>query len=83
MFGFYKEISYIRILYIPSFQVLRWRRADWLNFLCNRVPILQWLPAYKWKSDLIVDIIGGLMISIVCVPQGEWGHNTWNPEQLV
>ncbi|PAV91402.1 hypothetical protein WR25_06387 [Diploscapter pachys] len=52
-------------------QVLRWRRVDWLNFLCNRVPILRWLPAYKWKSDLTVDIIGGLMISIVCVPQGE------------
>ncbi|PAV86749.1 hypothetical protein WR25_17115 [Diploscapter pachys] len=56
-------------------QVLRWRRADWLNFLCNRAPILRWLPAYKWKSDLMVDIIGGLMISIVCVPQGEWGHS--------
>uniref|UniRef100_F1KXQ4 Sulfate permease family protein 3 n=1 Tax=Ascaris suum TaxID=6253 RepID=F1KXQ4_ASCSU len=33
-------------------------------------PILQWLPKYQWRKDLSGDIIGGLTVGIMHVPQG-------------
>ncbi|VDM60661.1 unnamed protein product [Angiostrongylus costaricensis] len=34
------------------------------------MPILHWLPKYKIKSNLLHDIIGGLTVGIMHVPQG-------------
>ncbi|CAG9535020.1 unnamed protein product [Cercopithifilaria johnstoni] len=36
----------------------------------NRLPIIGWLPTYNWKEDLLRDIINGIMISIIYIPQG-------------
>ncbi|VDM92435.1 unnamed protein product [Onchocerca ochengi] len=33
-------------------------------------PIFHWLPRYNWKRDLNGDIIGGLTVGIMQVPQG-------------
>uniref|UniRef100_A0A0R3RQQ9 STAS domain-containing protein n=1 Tax=Elaeophora elaphi TaxID=1147741 RepID=A0A0R3RQQ9_9BILA len=33
-------------------------------------PIFHWLPKYNWKEDLHGDIIGGLTVGIMQVPQG-------------
>ncbi|VDM48095.1 unnamed protein product [Toxocara canis] len=40
--------------------------SSFLSFL----PILQWLPKYQLKKDLSGDIIGGLTVGIMHVPQG-------------
>uniref|UniRef100_A0A915BYJ3 STAS domain-containing protein n=1 Tax=Parascaris univalens TaxID=6257 RepID=A0A915BYJ3_PARUN len=43
------------------------------NALCSLLsffPILQWLPKYQWRKDLSGDIIGGLTVGIMHVPQG-------------
>lgn len=42
------------------------------------MPILGWLPAYSWKSNLMSDIIGGLTVGIMHVPQGCWSTSHWN-----
>ncbi|EYC39305.1 hypothetical protein Y032_0663g1304 [Ancylostoma ceylanicum] len=34
------------------------------------LPILQWLPRYDIKENLLHDVIGGLMVGIMHVPQG-------------
>ncbi|KHJ95671.1 hypothetical protein OESDEN_04379 [Oesophagostomum dentatum] len=34
------------------------------------MPILDWLPRYNFKRDLVSDIIGGLTTGIMHVPQG-------------
>ncbi|VDM13185.1 unnamed protein product [Wuchereria bancrofti] len=39
------------------------------RWFTNFVPILQWLPNYNWKNDVIHDVIGGLTIGIMHVPQ--------------
>ncbi|KAL3994045.1 sulfate permease family protein [Acanthocheilonema viteae] len=36
----------------------------------SRLPIIGWLPAYNWQEDLLRDIINGIMISIIYIPQG-------------
>uniref|UniRef100_A0A1I7UBW2 STAS domain-containing protein n=1 Tax=Caenorhabditis tropicalis TaxID=1561998 RepID=A0A1I7UBW2_9PELO len=39
-------------------------------FLFNLFPILDWLPKYQWKSDLTADIIGGITVGVLQIPQG-------------
>ncbi|KAE9415471.1 hypothetical protein Angca_009278 [Angiostrongylus cantonensis] len=38
--------------------------------LLDFLPILQWLPQYDMKKNLVNDIIGGLTVGIMHVPQG-------------
>eukprot|EP00079_Xenopus_tropicalis_P033563 XP_017947334.1 PREDICTED: solute carrier family 26 member 10-like [Xenopus tropicalis] len=41
-----------------------------LHLLKRRVPILSWLPRYKLKKWLLGDLIAGLTVGIVHIPQG-------------
>ena len=38
--------------------------------LFMRFPILQWLPKYSIRKDLLADFIAGLTIAITVIPQG-------------
>ncbi|CAI5450628.1 unnamed protein product [Caenorhabditis angaria] len=40
------------------------------NVIVKHVPILEWLPNYSWKSHLHGDLIAGLTVGIMHVPQG-------------
>ncbi|CAG9532095.1 unnamed protein product [Cercopithifilaria johnstoni] len=40
------------------------------RWFTNFLPILQWLPRYNWKTDAIHDIVGGLTLGVMHVPQG-------------
>ncbi|EJD74116.1 hypothetical protein LOAG_18525, partial [Loa loa] len=48
----------------------------WLNpvnlwhWFTEFIPILQWLPKYQWKTDMHHDIVGGLTIGVMHIPQG-------------
>ncbi|KAI6227778.1 Sulfate permease family protein 3 [Aphelenchoides fujianensis] len=44
--------------------------AYFCEFLASFVPIVRWLPAYKWRESLIGDVMGGLTTGIVHIPQG-------------
>ncbi|ETN87070.1 hypothetical protein NECAME_01228, partial [Necator americanus] len=35
----------------------------------GRVPITKWLPTYNWRDDLRADVLGGVMLSIMSLPQ--------------
>jgi hypothetical protein len=37
-------------------------------------PVLTWLPAYQWKTDLCSDILAGLTVGIMSIPQGKHGN---------
>ncbi|KAK0415470.1 hypothetical protein QR680_011958 [Steinernema hermaphroditum] len=41
-----------------------------LRRLLGTIPILQWLPKYNFKEDFTGDLIGGLTVGIMHVPQG-------------
>uniref|UniRef100_A0A914WW38 STAS domain-containing protein n=1 Tax=Plectus sambesii TaxID=2011161 RepID=A0A914WW38_9BILA len=41
-----------------------------LTTIINFIPILQWLPKYKWREDSSHDIVAGLTIGIMNIPQG-------------
>lgn len=39
------------------------------NFVMDFFPVLQWLPKYQWKEYIWGDIMSGLVIGIILVPQ--------------
>ncbi|CAI5456090.1 unnamed protein product [Caenorhabditis angaria] len=40
------------------------------SFIKRHIPILDWLPKYDIKENLINDIVGGLTVGFIHVPQG-------------
>ncbi|CAI5479125.1 unnamed protein product [Closterium sp. Yama58-4] len=53
---------------IQQFRGKPWREKIWV-FLKGVFPILAWLPEYDWRYYLLGDIIGGVSIAIMSVPQ--------------
>jgi hypothetical protein len=49
--------------------VRRTCRVD-MQTLLNFLPILRWLPAYNWRTNLAVDAVAGVTVAIMHVPQG-------------
>lgn len=39
------------------------------NYLFKRVPILSWLPKYKFKEYFLFDLLSGVTIGIMNIPQ--------------
>lgn len=42
------------------------------KFLVEVIPVLGWLPKYNWKNDLVKDIISGITVAIMHIPQGKY-----------
>ncbi|CAI5528620.1 unnamed protein product [Closterium sp. Naga37s-1] len=53
---------------VQQFRGKPWREKIWV-FLKGVFPILAWLPEYDWRYYLLGDIIGGVSIAIMSVPQ--------------
>ncbi|KAH7644241.1 sulfate transporter-like protein [Dermatophagoides farinae] len=50
-------------------------RLNIRSLLCGFVPILKWLPNYRWKNDIIPDVISGTTVLALNIPQGlAYGH---------
>ncbi|ULU10136.1 hypothetical protein L3Y34_014453 [Caenorhabditis briggsae] len=47
----------------------KWKRKEWCRFLRGLMPITIWLPQYTWRSSFLFDVLGGLMVSVMSVPQ--------------
>jgi hypothetical protein len=56
-------IRYVSKRYRPSGNCL-------LNYFLDRVPFLKWIFKYEVKNSLLKDVIAGLTIGIVHIPQG-------------
>ena len=47
-----------------------WKRFSFKRLFLSLFPIINWLPKYQLKSDLLPDFIAGITISILHIPQG-------------
>lgn len=45
-------------------------KINLLSIFVSVFPILEWLPEYKWHTDLFHDIVAGLTVAIMHIPQG-------------
>jgi len=48
----------------------RLHRFSCLGFLLSLIPIISWLPRYKWRKDLPYDIVSGFTVAVMHIPQG-------------
>ncbi|XP_034481692.1 sulfate anion transporter 1 [Drosophila innubila] len=55
---------------IPSSLRNCWRGWNFLSLFTGVIPILQWLPQYSLRRDLIGDIIAGFTVAIMNIPHG-------------
>ncbi|KAK4883429.1 hypothetical protein RN001_006748 [Aquatica leii] len=40
------------------------------SLLFRTIPILEWLPQYNWRNDIVGDLIAGFTVAIMHIPQG-------------
>uniref|UniRef100_A0A672V261 Sulfate transporter-like n=1 Tax=Strigops habroptila TaxID=2489341 RepID=A0A672V261_STRHB len=60
------------ILQIVSFkarEVCTCNHQTIITFFCRLFPVLDWLPRYNIKTQLLGDVISGLLVGIVAIPQ--------------
>lgn len=53
--------------------VVWWHRLldiNWLRLLHRRMPVLRWLPAYSFRRSLCGDLVAGLTVAVMHIPQG-------------
>lgn len=40
------------------------------NLLFDAIPVLKWLPEYKIEKNLMGDVISGITVAVMHIPQG-------------
>lgn len=46
------------------------KSKNWRTCLVSTVPAVKWLSRYNWKENILYDIISGLTVAIMHIPQG-------------
>lgn len=51
------------------------KKLTWSQMILSIFPMFQWLPKYKWHTDLFHDIVSGFTVGIMHIPQGKNSKN--------
>lgn len=46
------------------------KSTNWKSYFMSAIPTIGWLKEYRWKENIISDIISGLTVAIMHIPQG-------------
>jgi solute carrier family 26 protein len=44
--------------------------TNFKKLLLRTIPVVGWLRHYKWKNDIVADIVAGFTVAIMHIPQG-------------
>lgn len=40
--------------------------------ILSSIPAIKWLGRYRWKTDIVADLIAGFTVAIMHIPQGKY-----------
>ncbi|KAL6264121.1 hypothetical protein P5V15_004199 [Pogonomyrmex californicus] len=46
------------------------KSKNWQSCVASTIPAIQWLSQYNWRENILSDIISGLTVAIMHIPQG-------------
>ncbi|XP_018399758.1 PREDICTED: solute carrier family 26 member 6-like [Cyphomyrmex costatus] len=46
------------------------KSKNWQSCIVSTVPVIEWLSQYNWRENMLPDIISGLTVAIMHIPQG-------------
>lgn len=46
------------------------KSKNWQSYVISVVPAITWLGSYNWSENILPDIISGLTVGIMHIPQG-------------
>lgn len=46
------------------------KSKSWRSCITSTVPVIKWLGSYNWRENILPDIISGLTVAIMHIPQG-------------
>ncbi|KAN0022775.1 hypothetical protein ACTFIU_005512 [Dictyostelium citrinum] len=67
----YDTINFMNtIKQIRTFKFEKKHKKKLQRYFYNLLPIIDWLPKYNWKSDWKGDLIAGITVGVMLIPQG-------------
>uniref|UniRef100_A0A1I7YNY3 STAS domain-containing protein n=1 Tax=Steinernema glaseri TaxID=37863 RepID=A0A1I7YNY3_9BILA len=63
------NLSIMRLIIYKITVIRTWRGLEYFHFLESRIPIISWIRSYSWKTNILSDVLGGLMVSLMTIPQ--------------
>lgn len=49
----------------------RYRKFKCLKAVKESIPLIGWLSKYNWKRDILGDVIAGITVAVMHIPQGK------------
>lgn len=46
------------------------RSKNWRSCAASTVPAIKWLSRYSWRENILPDVVSGLTVAIMHIPQG-------------
>ncbi|KAK2582033.1 hypothetical protein KPH14_002739 [Odynerus spinipes] len=48
----------------------RWKNLNMGKVLKKSIPLIKWLPEYDWRRNILGDIVAGITVAVMHIPQG-------------
>lgn len=49
---------------------MKWKKLSMVGVLKKSLPLIAWLPEYDWRRDILGDIVAGITVAVMHIPQG-------------
>lgn len=69
---FYK--SYLELVNVTVLKniSIRCKKMRPMRILKTTIPLFDWLSTYNWKNDILGDIVAGITVAVMHIPQGKY-----------
>lgn len=65
-----KFVNVIHLFSVVQDAINKVKSKNWQSCVVSTIPVVQWLSQYNWREDILPDIISGLTVAIMHIPQG-------------